>query len=119
MPPLAGHLRLKRVYDPPDPADGKRILVDRLWPRGMTRERAALDDWRKDLAPSDGLRRWFDHDPAKWPEFRARYLEELKAQDTALNQLRAEATRGTVTLLYGARDTQHNEAVVLRDLLLG
>ncbi|OWJ72526.1 hypothetical protein CDV50_04965 [Haematobacter massiliensis] len=115
MPPLAGHLRLKRVYDPPDPADGKRILVDRLWPRGMTRERAALDDWRKDLAPSDG----FDHDPAKWPEFRARYLEELKAQDTALNQLRAEATRGTVTLLYGARDTQHNEAVVLRDLLLG
>ena len=85
----------------------------------MTRERAALDDWRKDLAPSDGLRRWFDHDPAKWPEFRARYLEELKAQDTALNQLRAEATRGTVTLLYGARDTQHNEAVVLRDLLLG
>lgn len=119
MPLLAGHLRLKRVYDPPDAADGKRILVDRLWPRGMTRERAALDDWRKDLAPSDGLRRWFDHDPAKWPEFRARYLKELKAQDTALNQLRAEATRGTVTLLYGARDTQHNEAVVLRDLLLG
>ncbi|OWJ80492.1 DUF488 domain-containing protein [Haematobacter genomosp. 1] len=119
MPSLASHLRLKRVYDPPDPADGKRILVDRLWPRGMTRERAALDDWRKDLAPSDGLRRWFAHDPAKWPEFRARYLEELKAQDTALNQLRTEAEGEVVTLLYGARDTEHNEAVVLRDLLLG
>ncbi|KFI34182.1 uroporphyrin-III methyltransferase [Haematobacter missouriensis] len=119
MPSLASHLRLKRVYDPPDPADGKRILVDRLWPRGMTRERAALDDWRKDLAPSDGLRRWFAHDPAKWPEFRERYLEELKAQGAALSQLRAEAEGEVVTLLYGARDTEHNEAVVLRDLLLG
>lgn len=119
MPSLASHLRLKRVYDPPDLADGKRILVDRLWPRGLTRERAALDDWRKDLAPSDGLRRWFAHDPAKWPEFRARYLEELKAQGAALSQLRTEAEGEVVTLLYGARDTEHNEAVVLHDLLLG
>lgn len=118
MKSAASHLHLKRVYDPPAPEDGRRILVDRLWPRGLTHEKAALDDWQKDLAPSDELRRWFGHDPAKWAEFRARYLKELEAHGPALEALRHTVETGVVTLLYGARDTEHNEAVVLRDRLL-
>jgi uncharacterized protein YeaO (DUF488 family) len=110
-------LCVKRIYDPADPADGKRILVDRLWPRGVSREKAQVDDWLKDLAPSDELRRWFGHDPARWPEFQARYRAELSSQGPRLDELRALAARGRVTLLYAARDSEHNNAAVLRDLL--
>ena len=107
----------KRIYDPPGADDGRRLLVDRLWPRGVSREAARLDDWLKELAPSDGLRRWFGHNPALWEEFRARYREELKTHGELLDDLRAEAKRGTVTLLFAARDTEHNNAVVLKEML--
>ena len=107
----------KRIYDPPGADDGRRLLVDRLWPRGVSREAARLDDWLKELAPSDGLRRWFGHNPALWEEFRARYREELKTHVELLDDLRAEAKRGTVTLLFAARDTEHNNAVVLKEML--
>lgn len=110
-------VRIKRIYDAADPADGRRILVDRLWPRGVSREKALADDWLKDLAPSDELRRWFGHDPARWPEFQARYRAELSSQGQRLAELRALADRGPVTLLYAARDSEHNNAVVLRELL--
>ena len=111
-------VRIKRVYDPPEPADGARFLVDRLWPRGLTREKLRLDGWLKDLAPSDALRRWFRHDPARWAEFQRRYREELAEKPAALAVLRTAAARGPVTLLYAARDPVHNQAVVLRELLL-
>lgn len=110
-------LKLKRVYDPPGPDDGVRVLVDRLWPRGVSKERAALDLWLKDIAPSDGLRRWFAHDLAKWPEFQERYRLELQANDEAVSRLRDLTSGQTVTLLFGARDEEHNEAVVLRRYL--
>jgi uncharacterized protein YeaO (DUF488 family) len=109
--------RIKRIYDLPSPEDGRRMLVDRLWPRGVAREKARVDEWLKEMAPSDGLRKWFAHDPAKWEEFRQRYLEELQGQKEVLERLRAEAKRGTVSLLYAARDIEHNNAVVLRELL--
>jgi len=111
------NIRIKRVYEEPDASDGKRILVDRLWPRGLTKEKARVDRWLKDVAPSTELRKWFAHDPAKWAEFRTRYLEELKKDKEQLSLLRQEAAKGTVTLVYGARDQQHNEAVVLQRLL--
>ncbi len=114
------NVRIKRVYEPPDAEDGMRVLVDRLWPRGLSHERAQVDHWLKDVAPSDELRAWFGHDPAKFDEFRRRYLAELKdssAAQEALAQIRALAAKGTVTLVYGARDTEHNDAVVLRDFL--
>jgi len=110
-------IRIKRIYDPPEPDDGKRLLVDRLWPRGVARETARLDGWLKELAPSDELRKWFGHDPARWDEFRARYRSELQAQTGLLAELRATAKKGTVTLLYAAKDTEHNNAVVLKELL--
>ncbi|MGB9028919.1 MAG: DUF488 domain-containing protein [Acidobacteriaceae bacterium] len=112
-------LRIKRVYEEPSKDDGKRILVDRLWPRGLTKEKAKVDLWLKDVAPSNELRKWFAHDPKKWPEFQRKYVEELEAQTAPLATLRHEASQGPVTLLYGARDEQHNEAVVLLDLLQG
>lgn len=112
------NIRIKRVYEEPDASDGKRILVDRLWPRGLTKEKARVDRWLKDVAPSTELRKWFAHDPAKWEEFRARYLEELKKDKEQLSLLRREAAKGTVTLVYGARDQQHNEVVVLQRLLI-
>ena len=112
-------LRIKRVYEEPSKDDGKRILVDRLWPRGLTKEKAKVDLWLKDVAPSNELRKWFAHDPKKWPEFKRKYVEELEAQTAPLATLRHEASQGPVTLLYGARDEQHNEAVVLLDLLQG
>jgi uncharacterized protein YeaO (DUF488 family) len=111
------NIRIKRVYEEPDASDGKRILVDRLWPRGLTKEKARVDRWLKDVAPSTELRKWFAHDPAKWAEFRTRYLEELKKDKEQLSLLRQVAAKGTVTLVYGARDQQHNEAVVLQRLL--
>jgi uncharacterized protein YeaO (DUF488 family) len=111
------NIRIKRVYEEPDATDGKRILVDRLWPRGLTKEKARVDRWLMDVAPSSELRKWFAHDPAKWAEFRTRYLEELKKDKEQLSLLKQEAAKGTVTLVYGARDQQHNEAVVLQRLL--
>ncbi|WP_433965672.1 DUF488 domain-containing protein [Tunturiibacter gelidiferens] len=108
---------LKRVYEEAAPEDGARILVDRLWPRGLSKEKARVDLWLKEIAPSDELRRWFAHDPAKWPEFKARYKRELKHNAVQLALLRRATGRGRSTLLYGARDTEHNEAVVLQELL--
>ncbi len=110
-------IRIKRVYDPVEPTDGTRVLVDRLWPRGLKKAALALDRWQKELAPSDALRRWFHHDPAKWEEFRQRYLAELEARPAAWGSL-LQAARGPLTLLYGAHDAQHNNAVVLREFLL-
>lgn len=110
-------IRVKRIYDPPAPEDGRRVLVDRLWPRGVAREEARIDEWLKEIAPSDGLRKWFGHDPARWGEFRQRYLEELQGHRDILERLRAEAKKGSVSLLYAAKDAEHNNAVVLRKLL--
>ena len=115
----AANIRLKRAYERPDPSDGARILVDRLWPRGIARANAALDAWMKDIAPSTALRQWFAHDPERWQTFRARYAEELRAHGDLLDELRARARGGTLTLVYSARDDAHNDAVVLRDVLLG
>lgn len=110
-------IRIKRVYDEPDGDDGTRILVDRLWPRGLTKEKAKVDFWLKDVAPSTELRKWFAHDPARWAEFRSRYRGELKRNKEQVSHLRQEAAKGTVTLVYGAKDQQHNEAVILQRLL--
>src|ERR1700722_10052020 len=110
-------LKLKRVYEAPPPPDGTRILVDRLWPRGLTKEKAMVDLWLKDIAPSNELRKWFGHDPKKWPEFKRKYLEELNANSEQLTLLRHEVSHGPVTLLYGAHDEEHNQAVVLLELL--
>ena len=112
-------IRIKRVYEEPDDDDGRRILVDRLWPRGLSKEKAKVDLWLKEVAPSTGLRKWFAHDPAKWTEFQARYREELKMSTEQISQLKQEAAKRTITLVYGARDQQHNEAVVLQKLLNG
>jgi uncharacterized protein YeaO (DUF488 family) len=110
-------LNLKRVYENPSEEDGTRILVDRLWPRGLTKEKARVDLWFKEVAPSTELRKWFAHDPEKWSEFRARYKAELRRSSQHLTLLKRVVTRGTATLLYGSTDTEHNEAVVLRELL--
>src|SRR5512146_2750422 len=110
-------IRIKRIYEPPAAADGRRVLVDRLWPRGISKDEAKVDEWLKEIAPSAELRTWFGHDPAKWMEFRTRYREELKHQGELLDRLRAEARRGTVTLLFAAKDEEHNNAVVLKELL--
>jgi len=114
----ASHLRLKRAYVPAEPQDGARILVDRLWPRGVSKSKAALDDWMKDIAPSTELRQWFGHDPARWAEFQRRYRAELREHGAELDRIRALVRTQTVTLVYGARDEAHNEAVVLKDVLL-
>jgi uncharacterized protein YeaO (DUF488 family) len=110
-------VRLKRAYEPPAGGDGYRVLIDRLWPRGVSKQQAQLDEWARELAPSSELRRWFGHDPAKFDEFRRRYREELAAQDEKLRELRRRARGGTLTLVYGARDSEHNDAVVLAELL--
>jgi uncharacterized protein YeaO (DUF488 family) len=110
-------LAAKRVYDPVSAQDGYRVLVDRLWPRGLSKERAAVDLWLKAIAPSAGLRQWFGHDPAKWAEFRRRYFAELATRPGEVQQLRALAKRRRVTLVYGARDTEHNDAVALLEYL--
>jgi len=110
-------VRLKRAYEQPASSDGYRVLVDRLWPRGVSREEARLDEWAKELAPSATLRRWFAHDPARFAEFRRRYTAELAAHEEKLGELRRRARNGTLTLVYGARDQEHNDAVVLAELL--
>ncbi len=110
-------VRIKRAYEPAAASDGGRILIDRIWPRGVTREEAQLDEWARDLAPSTELRRWFAHDPARFGEFRRRYSAELAAQEGKLRELRRRARAGTVTLVYGARDAEHNDAIVLAEIL--
>ena len=115
----AADVRLKRAYEPADPTDGRRILVDRLWPRGMSKDGADIAEWLKDLAPSTELRKWFGHDPGRWDEFRRRYSKEIHAHAELLAHLRELAREGPVTLVYSARDQLHNDAVVLRDVLLG
>lgn len=108
---------VKRVYEKPAKADGARFLVDRLWPRGLKKEALQLDDWVREVAPSDALRRWFGHEPKKWQEFQKRYFAELDKRPEAWKPILEAARRGNVTLLFGARDAEHNNAVALRDYL--
>jgi uncharacterized protein YeaO (DUF488 family) len=110
-------VRVKRAYDPPEPGDGARFLVDRLWPRGIKKEDLELDGWLKEIAPSKELRKWFGHDPARWQEFEQRYAAELDENNEALEPIRRAAQRGDVTLVYSARDTEHNNAVALKEYL--
>lgn len=110
-------VRLKRAYQPSSPDDGLRVLVDRLWPRGVRKSDAGVDRWLKELAPSTELRRWFGHDPSRWDEFCRRYREELSGNAALLDELRAVARERRLTLVYAARDELHNDAVVLRDIL--
>ena len=107
--PPAANLQLKRAYAPAEASDGTRILIDRLWPRGVSKDRADLAEWMKDIAPSTALREWFGHDPARWAEFQTRYRAELQDHQAELDQIRALAQRGMVTLVYGARDEVHND----------
>ncbi len=113
----AAVIKVKRVYDPVEPDDGKRFLVERLWPRGIKKEALAMDGWLKEVAPSDRLRRWFGHDPKKWEEFRRRYFAELEAHPEAWRPLLDAARAGNVTLLFSARDLIHNNAVALQAFL--
>jgi len=110
-------IRTKRAYEPPTAEDGTRFLVDRIWPRGVKKEALDIEGWLKQVAPSDDLRRWFGHDPEKWDEFRERYFAELESKQEALDPLRDAAEQGTVTLVYGAKDTEHNNAVALKAFL--
>lgn len=111
------HIATKRIYEPSSPSDGRRVLVDRLWPRGVTKVDAHLDAWMKDLAPSTKLRRWFGHRPERWPEFRRRYIDELRTKPEKLAALRELAESGPVTLLYATKDTLRNKASVLVEVL--
>jgi uncharacterized protein YeaO (DUF488 family) len=110
-------IRLKRAYEPAAPADGYRVLIDRLWPRGISRQQARLDGWQKELAPSTELRQWFGHEPGRFDEFRRRYVEELRGERPRTAALRRRAREGTLTLVYSAHDTEHNDAVVLAEVL--
>lgn len=112
-------VRVKRIYDVAEPGDGYRVLIDHVWPRGVSRERAQLAEWARELAPSDGLRKWFDHVPERFGEFRARYRKELAGHADEVEILRARAAEGTVTILYAARDREHNNGAVLGELLRG
>jgi uncharacterized protein YeaO (DUF488 family) len=108
---------IRRAYEEPTRNDGYRVLVDRVWPRGVSREELEIDEWIRDLAPSTRLRRWFDHDPARWEEFRRRYFQELRGKEGTIRGLLERIQRGRVTLVYGARDPDHNNAVALRAFL--
>jgi uncharacterized protein YeaO (DUF488 family) len=114
---MAIRVRAKRVYDPPEPGDGYRVLIDHVWPRGVSRERANLDEWARELAPSADLRRWFDHVPERFDEFRSRYRRELNDQRERLDELRRRARKGPVTIVYAARDREHNNAAVVVELV--
>ena len=115
----AANVKLKRAYEPVDLEDGTRILIDRLWPRGVSKVEAALDQWMKEIAPSTELRKWFGHDPGRWEEFCRRYSAELKQNAELLSDLRSLAHQGLITLVYSAHDEVHNDAIVLRDVILG
>jgi uncharacterized protein YeaO (DUF488 family) len=110
-------IRLKRVYEKPAGADGRRVLVDRLWPRGLTKQEAQIDDWLKEVAPSNRLRKWFGHDPARWTEFKKRYAAELKGHRGQAEQLAQKAKKRTITLLFGAKDVEHNNAVAFKEYI--
>jgi uncharacterized protein YeaO (DUF488 family) len=110
-------VRLKRAYEPAAASDGYRVLIDRLWPRGVSRDRAKLDEWERELSPSTELRRWFGHDPSRFDEFRRRYVDELRDQRPRLKELRRRARDGTLTLVYSAGDRDHNDAVVLAEVI--
>jgi uncharacterized protein YeaO (DUF488 family) len=110
-------IQLKRVYDKPAKTDGRRILVDRMWPRGLKKKDARVDEWFKEIAPSAGLRKWFGHDPSRWEEFKKRYFRELDDQLERVEELAQESKKRTVTLLFGTKDTAHNNAVALKDYL--
>jgi uncharacterized protein YeaO (DUF488 family) len=112
-------IQLKRVYEEPSSNDGMRVLVERLWPRGLTKERAAVDVWLKDVAPSPELRKWFGHDPARWEQFQERYRQELREKKDAVQFLKQRGKEGTVTLVYAARDEDHNGALALKRYLDG
>jgi uncharacterized protein YeaO (DUF488 family) len=116
-PASLSRIAVKRVYLPAEKADGTRILVDRLWPRGVRKETVRLDLWLRDIAPSDALRRWFDHDPARWREFQLRYRAELKGRSFELQPIRDALKKGRVTLLFAAHDEEHNNAVALKELI--
>ena len=116
---MALDVRAKRIYDPAEEGDGYRVLIDHIWPRGISKANAKLDEWAKELAPSGELRKWFDHDPARFAEFRSRYRDELAAQSERLRELRRQAAPGPLTILYAARDQEHNNAVVVTELLRG
>lgn len=110
-------VRLKRAYEPASAEDGYRVLIDRLWPRGISKKQAKLDEWAKELAPSRQLREWFGHEPSRFPEFRRRYIDELRADAPRLKELRRRARMSTLTLVYSAHDSEHNDAVVLAEVL--
>ena len=107
----------KRIYDPPEKKDGVRILVDRLWPRGLKKEKAVIHEWLKDVAPSDGLRKWFSHDPEKWQEFKRRYFKELEEKNDLVKRIEEKGRNQTVTFLYGAKDPKYNNALALKEYL--
>lgn len=109
--------KIKRAFEDPARDDGVRILVDRIWPRGVSKATARIDQWRKEIAPSTALRKWFGHDPARWAEFKRRYFAELETQRESLDDVRAIAKQKTVTLIYSAKDTEHNQAVALHEYL--
>jgi uncharacterized protein YeaO (DUF488 family) len=115
----SANVRIKRAYEAAAKSDGTRVLVDRLWPRGVTKNDAAIDQWMKEIAPSTGLRRWFDHDPKKWQEFQTRYRKEIENHKEMVGDLREIARKGTLTLIHSAHDEAHNDAVVLRHVVLG
>jgi len=110
-------VKIKRIYDPVSSDDGKRILIDRLWPRGIKKEKAKIDEWLRDVAPSDDLRKWFSHDPVKYEEFKKRYVKELEKKSELLERIKKEAKKETVTLLFSAKDTEHNNATALKEIL--
>ncbi len=110
-------IKIKRIYDPASPDDGKRIYIDRLWPRGMKKEEVKIDEWLKEISPSDDLRKWFGHDPSKYAEFERRYKKELEKNSEILERIKKEGKRKTVTLLFSAKDEEHNHATVMREIL--
>jgi len=112
-------IKIKRIYESASPNDGRRIYVDRLWPRGMKKEQVKMNEWLKDISPSDSLRKWFGHDPSKYAEFKRRYTKELKKHSEILERIKKEAKKETVTLLFSAKDVEHNNATVLKELLSG
>ena len=112
-----GMIKIKRVYESASPDDGRRIYIDRLWPRGMKKEEVKIDEWLKDISPSDSLRKWFGHDPSKYAEFKRRYTKELEKRSEILERIKKEAKKETVTLLFSAKDVEHNNATVLKELL--
>lgn len=112
-------IKLKRIYDKPASADGTRVLVERLWPRGLTKEKAKIGWWARDVAPSGGLRQWYGHDPERWPEFQKRYRGELRGKKSLIRELRSKAHNGRVTFVFAAKDVRRNSAVVLKRVVEG